>query len=180
MQLNERKILEVGIGNKTISNYLKQFGFDVTTCDHADYLEPDYVADIRELPFSDNEFGLILACEILEHIPFSDVGKALSELCRVTSKYVVISVPYSSSYLEIMIKASFPKLWYKKKHVLLQLPNFFIKHGESTHRWEMGKKGYSKERFRNLITSCNLLITKEFQPIMNPAHYFFVLKKGNT
>jgi SAM-dependent methyltransferase len=39
------------------------------------------VADVRDLPFEVGEFDVIIAAEVLEHIP--DDGAAIAELCRV-------------------------------------------------------------------------------------------------
>lgn len=108
-ELNPGSILEIGVGNKTVSNYLKQQGFNVITCDIDRTLKPDYSADIRELPFDDNSFDAILACEILEHLPWKDVDIALTELHRVTKDYVVISIPYSAAYFEFLLKFSLLK-----------------------------------------------------------------------
>jgi len=96
--IEPKKILEIGIGNKTVSDYLKRHGFNVVTCDFDSKLKPDVIADVRKLPFKKSEFDLVLACEILEHIPYTDVRKALEEINKVTSKYAIISVPYSQIY----------------------------------------------------------------------------------
>jgi ubiquinone/menaquinone biosynthesis C-methylase UbiE len=44
------------------------------------------------LPFADNAFDLVLAIEVLEHLP--DPEHALSEIARVASDAVVLSVPW--------------------------------------------------------------------------------------
>jgi ubiquinone/menaquinone biosynthesis C-methylase UbiE len=86
-KLNGSKMLEVGVGNKILSNYLKQQGLHVTTADFDKNLHPDYVCDVRKLPFNSNSFDVVCGFEILEHIPFSDFQIALKELKRVTKKY---------------------------------------------------------------------------------------------
>ncbi len=98
IDLKPSNVLEVGIGNKTVSDYLKRSGYQVTTCDFAKDLEPDVVADVRMLPFKDDKFDVILAAEVLEHIPFDEVAKALSELRRVSKKYLIVSIPSYGSY----------------------------------------------------------------------------------
>ena len=50
-KLKSNKVLEVGIGNKTVANYLLRSGINIDTCDFDKELNPDYVADIRDLPF---------------------------------------------------------------------------------------------------------------------------------
>ncbi len=49
------------------------------------------VGDIYKIPFKDNSFDLVICSEVLEHL--QDPKKALSELHRVTKKYIILSVP---------------------------------------------------------------------------------------
>lgn len=48
-------------------------------------------ADVRELPFADAEFELVLCLEVLEHLEEPEV--ALTELRRVSGGQVIVSVP---------------------------------------------------------------------------------------
>jgi len=48
--------------------------------------------DIHHLPFADNSFPLVTCLEVMEHLPDSSVG--LAELARVSSEYIVCSVPH--------------------------------------------------------------------------------------
>ena len=48
--------------------------------------------DIHCLPFPDNHFPLVICLEVLEHLPDSQIG--LRELARVSSEYVLLSVPH--------------------------------------------------------------------------------------
>lgn len=48
-------------------------------------------ASIYELPYNDNSFDLVLSTEVLEHL--EEPKKALKEIFRVSSKYVLLSVP---------------------------------------------------------------------------------------
>ena len=47
--------------------------------------------DIQQLPYDDNSFDLILCLEVLEHL--KNPSSALKEIARVTSKYLIVSVP---------------------------------------------------------------------------------------
>ena len=174
---NIKKVLEVGIGNMTLTNYLRQHDLDVTTCDYGIDLKPDYVADIRNLPMGNNEFDASLAFEILEHIPFSDFEKGLNQLARVSRNYVIISVPNSTSYVEFKMKYSFPKLRRKKLYWKLQIPDFLTTQGEGNHYWELNRRGYPVNRIRNSIKKCGLEIIKEFEPELHNHHHFFIMKK---
>lgn len=48
--------------------------------------------DVHHLPFPANSFPLVICLEVLEHLPDSRVG--LRELARVSSEYVLLSVPH--------------------------------------------------------------------------------------
>jgi 2-polyprenyl-3-methyl-5-hydroxy-6-metoxy-1,4-benzoquinol methylase len=50
------------------------------------------VADIHRIPHPDNAFALVVCLEVLEHIPDSSAG--LRELARISSRYVMASVPH--------------------------------------------------------------------------------------
>src|SRR3990172_10085425 len=64
--LNPKKILEIGIGNGFVSNYLRQRNFAVSTLDIDVGLKPQTVGSILNIPFSDNSFEVIACCEVLE------------------------------------------------------------------------------------------------------------------
>jgi ubiquinone/menaquinone biosynthesis C-methylase UbiE len=178
-KLNPNNVLEIGIGNKTTSNYLKQNGIKIDTCDFDKELKPDYVADIRELPFDNKYYDLVLACEILEHIPWADVDKALNELNRVSKKYVVISIPYSSAGFELLLKFPLLRRIIKKTFLSLffRIPYFFMEiNFKREHYWEMGRKNYSKKRIKSSLEKY-FIILKEVRPILNHCHHFFILEK---
>lgn len=48
--------------------------------------------DVHNIPYSDNEFDIVLCSETLEHV--SDLEKATNELLRIAKKAVIITVPY--------------------------------------------------------------------------------------
>src|SRR3989344_7127476 len=97
IELNIKTALEIGVGNKLTSNYLKNHNIKVTICDVDKELKPDYIADIRKLPFGNNKFDVVYAYQVLEHLPFEDFETALNQLYIVSKKYVVISLPYNST-----------------------------------------------------------------------------------
>ncbi len=51
--------------------------------------------DASQLEFPDNSFDIVVATEVIEHLPFGIYEKTLSEFERVSRKYIVISVPYN-------------------------------------------------------------------------------------
>lgn len=49
------------------------------------------IADAQNLDFEDDEFDIVTALEVLEHMP--NPSQAVRELCRVGTRYLLVSVP---------------------------------------------------------------------------------------
>lgn len=181
MKRAPKTMLEIGIGNKTVADYLSKQGVNVTTCDFDKTLKPDIVADIRELPTDDKQFDVVMACEILEHIPFEDFETALKELKRTSKKHVIISIPYCSSTFEWVMQIPIIGALLKKKrfHARIRMPLFYKKWKfNGQHYWEMGCKNYSLRRIRNILQK-HFKIEEELSPVLNSYHYFFALRKND-
>jgi len=171
---NGEKILEIGVGNKTLSNLLKNIGYKVKTIDILPELKPDVIGDVRKLPFDDNEFQAVLCYEVLEHLPYKDFIIALSELDRVSQKFVFISLPYWNASFEFIFK--FPMLGLFKDppffRIHLAIPYFFRNLDSKEHYWEVGAKGYPKRKIRNDLHQF-FWIEDEYTILLNNHHIFF-------
>ena len=53
-----------------------------------------FVGEIDSIPFPDNSFDCVVAHDVIEHLPVNVFGKAIHELGRIASKYIVIAVPF--------------------------------------------------------------------------------------
>jgi ubiquinone/menaquinone biosynthesis C-methylase UbiE len=179
-KLNPKKILEIGVGNKTVSNYLSQNGYKVMTYDFDKELNPDFVGDIRDIKLvKDNSFDLVMACEILEHIPFEDVTLALDEINRISKKHVIISIPYSAFSFQAILAMPFLHGIMNRTFVKfpITIPFFFYKPKfDGQHYWEGGMRGYSLRKIKKLLKK-NFKILKQERPVLHPYHQFFVLEK---
>jgi ubiquinone/menaquinone biosynthesis C-methylase UbiE len=174
LEKKPKSVLEIGCGNKTVADFLKKRGIKITTLDINPCLKPDVVGDVRNLPFQDDEFDLILCAQVLEHLPFADFPQALREIKRVVKKYVVLSLPEASItnlYFGFKIFPFIPKI---EKVIKI---NFPLSHKIGEHKWEIGKRGYALKRIVSIFKSQGFSIVKTFCPIQNPYHRFFVLKK---
>ncbi len=177
-KLYPKKILEIGVGNKTVSNYLKNQGFNITTYDFDKKLKPDFVGDVRKMPFKNNSFDLVMCCEVLEHIPFSEFGRTLNEIRRISRKNAIISIPNSSKTIAVHIK--FPGMFFLFHKPLLSfvfsIP-FPTKHKfDGEHYWEIGKKNYALKKIKKRIKKY-FKIKKNFRIPLNTYHQFFILEK---
>lgn len=168
-------VLEIGPGNGHTTWLLKQFGLNVTTLDYDSNLQPDIVGDITALPCNDGTYDCVLAAEVLEHIPFEEVGKAILELRRVARHNLVITIPAPFVGFSGLINASgvHPRGFH------LGLPYWVQHHFDGQHYWELGKQGYSLQLFKRLLRKAGLEIIRCFRPAPSLYSYFFVLRPTN-
>ncbi len=97
------RILEVGVGEGHVMTRVRErfpdasiAGLDLPDAALADHWReaslPCLFGDATRLPFADGTFDLVMAIEVLEHVPGPDA--ALRELARVCSGTLVASVPF--------------------------------------------------------------------------------------
>lgn len=172
LALNPENVLEIGVGDGVFRDYIKNnTNIPYTSVDVADDIRPDVVGDVTKLPFQDETFDVVCAFEVLEHIPFEQFERALSELSRVSTRAVVLSLPHFGPPVKFLLKLPFLheisfafKIPFARKHVF-----------NGQHYWEIGKRGYSQSRIRSIIEKY-FVIEKEFVPFENQYHHFFILK----
>ena len=178
-QINEvlktkpKKVLEVGIGNRTVSDYLRKLKIKVITADIDKALSPDYVVSVTELStvFNKNSFDTTLCAEVLEHLPFKYFEDALQELHFVTKNYLILSLPHFG--VDVLLNFKLPLV--RKMEFAIKLP-YPKKHKfDGEHYWEIGKKGYSLRKILRIISKW-YYIEKTYLVPENPYHRFFVLK----
>lgn len=168
-----RNVLEIGPGGKLVSDLLDKIGFSVKTLDINKNVEPDYVASADNLPMADKSFDIVLAAEILEHLPFDKMEKALSEIKRVSKIGAVISLPHSGYVFSFAFKI--PLMKWKSK--VFKIPHFWkTKTSTEDHFWETGLKNYPVKKIEKEIKKAGFKIIKKHIGYDDPAHIFFILK----
>ena len=63
-------------------------------------------ADIRNLPFGDKAFDVVVCTEVLEHLSDSALIRGARELQRVARKYLLITVPYRQNLQVAVFKCA--------------------------------------------------------------------------
>jgi SAM-dependent methyltransferase len=170
-----QSILEVGPGNGTVSAYLARQGMQMTTVDIDPALKPDFVASVVALPFDDARFDAVMACEVLEHLPFESFTMALTELARVSKRDILISLPdirrtalYLAAKIPCLPGFSFRlRLMRRKEH-----------HFDGEHYWEIGARGFNLRKVREAISAAGLECQDEFVATDAPFYHFFILRKS--
>lgn len=105
-RLKERVVIDIGCGDGYLCSMFKKKGFTkVRGVDFSskriewarnNFTNIDFrESDIYHLPERDNTFELVTCVEVLEHLERPE--EAFKELLRVSSKYVILAVPYKEN-----------------------------------------------------------------------------------
>lgn len=173
INLAPQSLLEIGLGDKVLSSYLKNnLKIIYKSLDFDPSLEPDIIASVAEMPLKDNSFDLIVAFQVLEHLPFSNFEKALAEIRRVSRKDAIISLPHFGPPLKFLLKLPLFKEIKLARKIRLPLKHNF----NGQHYWEIGKHSYPLKKIKDIISQY-FFIKKHFVPFENQYHHFFVLEK---
>ncbi|MFC2089962.1 class I SAM-dependent methyltransferase [Bacteroidota bacterium] len=130
-------ILEIGVGTRFTSNYLKSKGYQVTTIDIDKEKKPDIVANIVEYEFKE-KYDHIIAFEVFEHLPFEDFTQILSKLRSVTAKSFILSLPRNEKvWLDLNMELPGSKEFRIK--IASRRNKIISKH----HYWEVDYKNYT-------------------------------------
>ncbi len=177
MGFNPRTVLEVGLGNGLVRNYLNRQGVQMTTIDIDPELHPDIVGSVTNIPVEDNSYDVVLAAQIIEHLPYEEAKKAMKEIARVSKKGAMISVPDSRKTL---LKAGFhiPKIGWKD--LFVKIPSGQEHAFDGQHYWEIGKRGYGLDKVREDLVDAGFNIKKDIVPADVPTKHFFILQKKET
>jgi len=104
---NIETLLDAGCGNGVFCNYLNQkerfkriTGLDRSKTALAYLKTENFIGDVNNMPFNDNEFDCVSCLEVIEHLPVDSYKKTLKELCRVAKKSIIVSVPYNEKIEE--------------------------------------------------------------------------------
>ena len=97
-------LLDVGCGNGVFGKHLRGVrpSIEITGVDrsaaalsHVPFEKRE--ASIDALPFDDHSFDCVTCLQVVEHLPQNVYPKAIAELARVATKYVVLGVPFEEN-----------------------------------------------------------------------------------
>ena len=173
--LKPRSVLEIGVGSGLLKAILLQLSIPVTSVDLDPELQPDYVASIECLPFKDNLFDVVCAFQVLEHLPYESSLNAFRELARITSEYVIISLPNSRTLWRYLIHI--PKLGILNFAIPRPEIHAPEHHFDGQHYWEIGKRGFSTQKVVKDLSEI-MKLAKSYRVSEYPYHHFFVFRKN--
>jgi len=103
--LKPKKVLDVGCGRGPYLVALKEFEVECYGIDKSEEaieasLVPNLVTlgDIKQIPYPDNSFDLVICIDVLEHLNLEEIPIAIKELIRVSNKYILCSICMVNEY----------------------------------------------------------------------------------
>ena len=118
------RVLELGCADGRIIDRFKadyKIGIDFVIKPLRNVKTKVYASNISDLPFDDNSFDVVISSEVLEHLDAKTFHKALKEMNRVSSKHIIISVPYREQLIQLLAQCSNCKKFY---HAFLHKRSF--------------------------------------------------------
>jgi len=134
--LNVRKILEIGcnVGHNLVA--LSELGeFQLVGLEPSKYavlqgrLSSNVISilegDVFDIPFRDGYFDLVFTSGVLIHVSLADLPKAIDEIYRVSSKYILVIEYFAENETLIPYRGHNNLLWKRdfKKHFMERYPN---------------------------------------------------------
>ena len=96
-----KRILDVGCGCGSFVAFARKWGLDAEGIDYSEWAISHpvlgaeghiHVADASEIPYPDKSFDFVLCSDTLEHIYVEDLDRVISELYRVSSKWIFLNI----------------------------------------------------------------------------------------
>lgn len=121
-------VLDVGGDAMYLKSHILKGGGTYVGVGYGPNIDLSLNLELGKLPYEDNSFDTVLCLDVLEHL---EVAHAVFyEICRVSKRYVVISLPnpWGLFFQMLMDEKTFPTPWIKWYGLPIDPP-------EDRHRW---------------------------------------------
>ena len=170
------RILIIGPGQGLDGAIFKWRGYDVTTLDIDDRLNPDVIGSAHDLSmFRDKEFDVVTASHVLEHLPPAYLDAAIAELARV-ALHALVYLPIGGRIFRLRMMPGF-RGW--DWNFPLYIPNPFVRPDpnrprfcEGQHYWEIGRPGYSRRKVTERLSRHFIVRSAYWNPDWLPSYNF--------
>ena len=180
-----KNVLEIGAGNEIVKNCLNRFIENYKVMDINSKLNPDILSDLREFkPELKEKFDCVICTEVLEHMPYEDLEKNLSNIFCYLNKNgkALIAIPHRENRVAIL------NLFSHQEPLMITIPNWlhtpkgyylrFFKKERKTkdphHCWEIGMDNVERKNVEDVIKKVGFHIDK-FRKLLYAD--FWVLRK---
>ena len=181
-------VLEVGPGEGFVARNMASLGITFDTLDFEGANNPTIQADFSKFdptPYA-GKYEMTCAFQVLEHFPFEDFPRLMEKLATLSSKYVLISLPYSCRgfRLRLRVHQGQSPRWNKvynfyrptDKPNRKYRPEYMQEFPWAVHYWEIGRKGFKLDHVLDTIAGTGLKVTSRFHG-PNPYHYYMLCEK---
>ncbi len=131
-------VLDIGADQCYLKEYLGDNAKYIGVGLHSDKLDLEIDLEKQSLPYEDNSFDVVLCCDVLEHI--ENIHAVFDELCRVSKKYVIVSLPNPHSVFWSHLKHGD-----YNEHQHIKFYGLPLEKPEDRHKWFFSTK--EAERF---------------------------------
>lgn len=168
-----QSLIEIGVGSGFTSGYLRSAGYDVTTVDINQNLNPDICSDLANLPNINlnKVFDLVVCCQVLEHIPLNELESNLEILSKL-GRNLYLTLPSYYSYFGIGGILRLPHI--RKDFGLYLKSPFKTKNlNDGIHLWEVdSEKNSSRKVIEEILRKFYSKVSISKIPL-NPYHIQF-------
>ena len=181
LKYTPKVVLEIGIGNGMLTYMLRKMGIKTISMDIDASLKPDIVASVTNIPLPANEYDVVACFEVLEHIPFDSVLTAFKEICRVSRKHVVVSMPDCRRFVEFefSIHRIHKPFRLRRKRIGFEIP--FLRspshNFDGEHYWEINKRNFPLKLILETIKNSGLSVDRTYRIWEHPSIRVFALSK---
>ena len=172
-------ILLIWVWDWIVGDILWKIGYNVTTFDFDKELNPDIVWDVTRIDeILNKKYDIVICCQVLEHIPFSEFESTIKKISRITNCFV-LSLPnrciwikflfYAPIIRNVLLKIRFRMFWKNNWN--------FKKDWKWFHYWEVDWTSKWKKKYIDNILKKYFNIDEYFVPFNNTYHMFWRLSK---
>lgn len=119
-------VLEVGTGNGGGVEKMLAAGKKARGIEYSNYLYENHLkakfpngevieGDAADIPFEDESFDMVVSFDVLEHIPENKIEKVVSEIHRVSKRYVFVSICEEIDRFQKFHLTVRPAEWWREK-----------------------------------------------------------------
>jgi len=130
-----QRLLEIGLGTGLLSGLLKKRGWSIKTLDIDSGKDPDFAEDAMNFDYVKHQFGVVLAFEIFEHMPFSVFENVVKQFSSSGVRSVYFSIPWNEREL-INLHLKLPKTRVMKWRVAIPAGKITT----HAHFWELATR----------------------------------------
>lgn len=105
------KVLDAGCGPGALMTFLDELGVSVFGVDASEAVLKSAssavrsrisIASLTAIPAEDQSFDLVICREVFEHLPALEILRAVTELCRVSSKHVYLTTRFAKAEANLL------------------------------------------------------------------------------